>query len=454
MTMTAQAVLALAPDDASVKAARGLTTPSKWSSLGQSERAVWGACQGSGQKPYQAQVDLAGPAFQCSCPSRKFPCKHGLAVLLLRVQDASRFPAGAEPPWVAEWIDGRREKAAKKEQRDEKRAEAAASAEPVDPAVLRAEAEARDEKRWKRIEAGAADLERWLGDLVQRGLAGALAEDRDGWIAFSARMVDAQAPGLANRLESAAHLVGVGSDWPARLLARLGTLQLLCDAIRRRTELPDATVADLRTALGWPIDRDDVVARGEKVDDAWSIVGLVASENDRGLHERRVWLWGRRTGRRALVLEFVYGGAGFETSWVVGAGFEGTVAFYPSAAPQRAIVIRRDDAAVKDTQWPASHPEAEIGALAERLAGNAWHTVAPLLVDDARLVPGRSEAWAAETSHHHWDLELEETDASLLLAASGGAPISIWGEWTGTYLRPITAWGGEGIWTRTGEVEP
>jgi uncharacterized Zn finger protein len=25
-------------------------------------------------------VDLSGPAFRCTCPSRKFPCKHGLAL--------------------------------------------------------------------------------------------------------------------------------------------------------------------------------------------------------------------------------------------------------------------------------------------------------------------------------------------------------------------------------------
>ncbi len=42
-----------------------------------------GLCQGSGRQPYQARVDLAEPAFKCSCPSRKFPCKHGLALLLL-----------------------------------------------------------------------------------------------------------------------------------------------------------------------------------------------------------------------------------------------------------------------------------------------------------------------------------------------------------------------------------
>lgn len=34
------------------------------------EAAVWGLCQGSGKDPYQTQIDLIGPAFRCSCPSR------------------------------------------------------------------------------------------------------------------------------------------------------------------------------------------------------------------------------------------------------------------------------------------------------------------------------------------------------------------------------------------------
>ncbi len=34
------------------------------------EAAVCGLCQGSGKNPYQTQIDLIGPAFRCSCPSR------------------------------------------------------------------------------------------------------------------------------------------------------------------------------------------------------------------------------------------------------------------------------------------------------------------------------------------------------------------------------------------------
>jgi SWIM zinc finger len=50
---------------------------------------VWGLCAGSGKRPYQTVVDLTGPAYKCSCPSRKFPCKHALALLLNWADDGA-----------------------------------------------------------------------------------------------------------------------------------------------------------------------------------------------------------------------------------------------------------------------------------------------------------------------------------------------------------------------------
>src|SRR4051812_15248283 len=103
MEWTAATVEALAPDAASVTAARKLARPAPWSELGRDERAVWGLCRGSGSLPYQVQVELAGPASTCSCPSRKLPCKHALALLLL----IDGVPAGSPPDWVVEWLDSR-----------------------------------------------------------------------------------------------------------------------------------------------------------------------------------------------------------------------------------------------------------------------------------------------------------------------------------------------------------
>src|SRR4051794_40559642 len=105
MRWTADTVQGLAPDAASVAAARKLARPGPWSATGHDERAVWGLCRGSGARPYQVQVDPSGPDFACSCPSRKVPCKPARAFALLGGGDG--VPAGAAPDWVTAWLQSR-----------------------------------------------------------------------------------------------------------------------------------------------------------------------------------------------------------------------------------------------------------------------------------------------------------------------------------------------------------
>ena len=78
-------VLALAPDAPSQRTALSLASGRAWPVTGAAAGAdaVWGECRGSAAAPYRTVVDLSGPAYRCSCPSRKIPCKHVLALLLL-----------------------------------------------------------------------------------------------------------------------------------------------------------------------------------------------------------------------------------------------------------------------------------------------------------------------------------------------------------------------------------
>ncbi len=81
MMLSADFVQSLAPDAASSAAWRKLSGPSNWQRVGQSARALWGECQGSAL--YQTLIDLTDFASKCSCPSRKFPCKHALGLLFM-----------------------------------------------------------------------------------------------------------------------------------------------------------------------------------------------------------------------------------------------------------------------------------------------------------------------------------------------------------------------------------
>ncbi|MEO1378364.1 MAG: SWIM zinc finger family protein [Cyanobacteria bacterium J06635_10] len=99
-TWTQEQIVALAPDASSAKNGKALATSSKWSSLGYNEKAVWGEVQGSGKNPYQTQIDLSEPAFKCSCPSRKKPCKHGIVLFLLLISEPKLFTQNIPPESV------------------------------------------------------------------------------------------------------------------------------------------------------------------------------------------------------------------------------------------------------------------------------------------------------------------------------------------------------------------
>ncbi len=443
--LTVEAVAALSPDDASLKAARGLVSPAKWPTLGASDVAVWGECQGSGSKPYQTQADVSGsgPTFRCSCPSRKFPCKHGLALLLLQAQQAANFTA-PEPNWVTEWLASRQQRAEKKE------AKAAAAPAVADPAAIAK----REAQRMQRMAAGAQELARWLDDTSRKGLAALSDSDAAAWRTMAARMVDAQAPGLGQRLNQAWAVIGQGADWPARLLPRLGNLQLLVDAVCQPEPLTPALQADMRQALGWSLERDDVLAHGERVSDVWVVLAQVLQEREPRLTERRVWLRGCNSQRLAVLIDHSYAGAAFDHGWTHDVSQSCTLAFYPGADPLRALLAESVPAAASEAALARRPPAAAVdhdawGALAQRMAANPWAQSWPLHLDGVQLqysMDAQPQWWLHTEAQRAIPLAMTDADGWQLMALGAGTPMAVFGEWTGEHLRPLSAWPADGLW--------
>lgn len=85
--ITDELVHRLAPDSKSVSAARKHASAGAWQSFGwdQGGPGLWGTCRGSAGT-YLVWVDLTGYECACTCPSRKYPCKHALGLLLMAAQ--------------------------------------------------------------------------------------------------------------------------------------------------------------------------------------------------------------------------------------------------------------------------------------------------------------------------------------------------------------------------------
>ncbi len=245
---TAEAVLALAPDESSRKAASGLARPARWSDTGTTPDLVWGLCAGSASSRYQIVVEISGPAYKCSCPSRKFPCKHALGLLLAWAN--GQVPDRAEPSdYAAAWASERRIRAQKAAARTVPRAGASTGDySPADAEAARKRdeaAQARRAQRQERVASGLSELGEWLRDQVRVGLpasvgagtgrrsgGGSGAGDGRHADMIAARMNDAMASGVGGMLRDLSGVPLSGEGWPDRLLAGYAQLHLLVRAHR------------------------------------------------------------------------------------------------------------------------------------------------------------------------------------------------------------------------------
>ncbi len=414
----------LAPDDASLAAARRLARPGPWSDTGSTETLVWGKCQGSGKTPYQVSVDLAGPAFRCSCPSRKFPCKHGLALLLLWV-DGSGSVADAEEVagFAEEWAAERAARGAAADARAEARADKA-----PDP-----DAQARRlDERLALMSAGMDDFARWLGDLVRGGTATARRQPQAWWETTAARLVDAQLPGIADDVRTVGSEVAWRADWSERLLLALGRWWTATRAWAGRDALDAAELGDLRSYLGWSTPTDTVRA-GDALRDRWTVLGAHRTDDGR-LQQQRTWLRGAESGETVVVLDFAAGMQALPVARLAGSVLEATVARYPGRGVRRALFVDEPAPVPAEGSLPGGvDVEGAHEWAAQVWAANPWTRRVPVGLAAVRVGveqvvdPGGSAIRLTP-----------DADVWALLARTGGHPTDVFGELDHGRFRPLT----------------
>jgi SWIM zinc finger len=429
-TWTTEKILSLAPDAASAKSGKDLAAPRKWVSIGCNEQAAWGLCQGSGAKPYQASIDLSEPAFKCTCPSRKFPCKHSLGLFLMLAAQPKAFAEGASPAWVAEWIAGRAQRAEKK---------AAKAQSPAEPVSDTAAQKKRAAEREAKVAGGLKELEIWLNDLVRQGLANAQAQPNSFWESPAARMVDAQAPGIARRIRELSGIPASGEGWAERLLEQISRLHLLREGFQRIETLPVELQADVRTLIGWTQSQDGLLGK-PGIRDEWLVVGQQLETDDK-IRVQRTWLYGKQTGRDALSLHFAHQTQPLDTSFVAGTVVEAEAVYFPSAYPLRVMVKQRFGAPGNLEALPGYKSIAEAnGAYAAALTANPWIEQFPLRLEGV-LPMCRESRWILRDGEGRGiGLSPGFSRGWELLALSGGQPMAIFGEWNGDHLLPLSAW--------------
>lgn len=469
MSLSLKKVEELAPDQASLNAASKLIKPAKWPLLGRdaASKLLWGECQGSGSNPYRISADLSDLGYRCSCPSRKFPCKHVLALLWQYAETAERFAEAEVPDWVQDWLGRRRPKAAAGAAKPEAKAKggtASIAALPADEATpektekekarAAAQRERQRRKREESVLAGLDELERWIADQLGRGLAEFAQSAVQQCRIAAQRLVDAKASGIASLLDQLpAELFALPeaqrNDF---LIERLGGFYLLCQAYRRQEALPAALREDVRRLAGWQTRRDDLLAEAAapRVKGEWIVLATRSEVQADNLRRIETWLWRLASGKGetenadpdfAVLMDFVPVSAGGATTvFSVGEVFAAELVFYPSAAPLRALIAERQPNGQAD-RWPA--PQAELPQALKRyfsvIAGQPWISSWPIAAAGSQIVADdRKQLFLAD---HDLDLllPLDPAQKEELMPLLGLEGLAVAGLWNGRMLSLLTA---------------
>ncbi|GAA2327108.1 SWIM zinc finger domain-containing protein [Streptomyces kunmingensis] len=449
---TTDQVLALAPDAASRKAGSKLGAAGPWSETGSSdEGAVWGLCKGSGSKPYQTIVDTGGgpagtgTAYKCTCPSRKFPCKHALGLLLLWASGATQVPTAQAPDWTEQWLENRKNRAA------QKRTEATApdsAGGPADPEAARR----RAERRAQRVTAGVTELEQRLTDLLRGGLAQAEQAGYGLWEETAARMVDAQAPGLAARVRELGAIPASGPGWPMRLLEECALIHLLNKGWQHQSALPEPLATTVRSRIGLPA----TPPTQPPLRDSW----LILSQYDRTdghLTTRRIWLHGTESDRTALLLSFGAAGRAPSLALPPGLTIDAELKTHPGATHRADLTTHHGTPPQPPSPLGTHSPtgvdvHTALTAYGQALTADPWLDSWPVTL--AEVIPTRTPdgtGWQLADAAGKYALPLTPraptpTPTPLppnlwrLIALSGGAPVTVFGECGHAGFHPLSTW--------------
>lgn len=456
-------------------AAQPIATPTRWNGLGAGGQAVWGSFQGSGAEPYETMVDHGHLGFSCTCPSRKTPCKHALALLLLWVR--GQIADTLTPANVEAWMQrrstardrtigsgGAQVSTAGSGQKPDSDSTPGSSSEgtldagdattdgetigddqppPPAPPPDPDRASARDD-RVARMRAGLTELDRWLDDRIRTGLADPSLAQYSTWDSLAARLVDAQAGSLANRIRRLAGLVGASPHWHDDVLAELGILHLLAQAGHRIGDLPDGLADAVATSVGWQVRQADVLAGVPDTDD-WLVAGRSDVREDR-IEVRRHWLRGTTSRKWALSLSFAAYQQSLDTSLPVGTSVRADLHRYPGPALRSLVGTRHTDPIADravSAMFAASACSiadgcAEVGVM---VAAEPWLDRVPVTVR-ARLAR-TGATWALTDSTGSLpilDLGTRAFDAgvAMLLAVSEGRPLDLTIEWTPHGVIPLS----------------
>jgi hypothetical protein len=435
--ITPQQAESLTPDSGTLNRARKIAKSNKYQDVGASERAIWGVALGSSN--YNSYVDLQGPAFKCSCPVKKLPCKHIMGLMLLVANDPDTVCSNDHPEALQEWLNKRDSTAQAKATKAEKKASGDSETDTATKAK-------RAEQREARVQQGINELRLFLEDTVSIGLLESSKLSSKTWLQIQKRLLDAQAKGLANIVEDIRLQLGIGSDWTDKVLSRIGELYRLIQAWENRDKLTPDQQDDIRLRIGWTKNREDVMT-GPLIEGQWLTISQEL-RYDSGLHTLESWLIHQESGQLAQQLSYAseQNTSALKRGLVLGQLIKGKAAWYSQWSKQRAefeFDNLFDQKSLDDFDWISAFAHKTlISACVEvqnKRLRTPWPDHWPMLVQDARLVIQHDRLALADSEKTTLPLVTDTTPDSHLLAMMGNQTCTVFGlTQDGIHVRPLS----------------
>jgi len=412
MSLTHDQILQMAPDEASKKAGQQLANSAKWVEKYSHEKALWGDCQGSGSKPYKTIIDLQNLAFKCSCPSRKFPCKHGLGLLLLFASQEIAFSKQeALAEHVADWISKRDAKAENKDQKKEDK--------PIDEKAQQKRIEARE----KKVDAGIEELRIWLKDVVRTGIMQVPQNPYQFNHNITTRMVDAQAGGLAAQLRKMNQINFFEEGWQIQLSRQLASVYFLTEAYQNKSHLDEMWQKELNTLIGWPTSKETVLEQ-TPVTDHWLIASKTYQE-EANITTEKIWLYGYDHQQFALLLNFYAGNQLPQHIYNTGNTLHADLCFYPGVRPIRAIIKQQHALQPGFAELPGvSSLQTGLEQIADQLATQPFVVNIPFILSEMKIIFDKGSWYLQDQDQFIFSLSNSEEHCWDILAISKGTSFS------------------------------
>ena len=328
---------------------------------------------------------------------------------------------------MTSWLSKREEKAEKKEQK-------AQNDTPVDEA---AQAK-RQAMRHQKVLNGIDELEIWLKDLLRNGLINIPERAYTLFDGIARRMVDAQAPGLANRLKAIQEIDFYEESWKYKLTDQLGKLYLLMKSYRNLDLQPEEWQQEIRTQIGYPQAKEDVLA-GETITDQWLVLHK-RSQKINELNNDIYWLYGCRSNRFAIYLSFTAPGTLAEFNLVPGSTYDGKLCYYKGVGSLRALFKECELSEEAITPYFCANLQEATARYREALQQNPFAENVPVLVENLRLAVQGKQLCVQDANNELIPVQMQDITRTDILSVTGGKPFAAF------FLADANCWELNSMW--------